>query len=421
VVSSWLRSRAGADGVGPAGPAVAAGRVLAELVLPGLVVSGLVMIGLAGCRSPERTPSGSTTQASTTQASSTASSTGSGTNATGAPGVAGVPIDPARCERNRAVGPVRVRIGSDGLGAAGSIEWAVALQRGYFEQLCLDVELVLSPSVPSFALVATGLAEFSSASSFTELVRNSTPEQALTAVYIAGRAPAEVLVVETSQTGSTSPAPGRLDAEALRGTVIGVSGDLPPSIQVMLAQAGLTRDLDYSVAEQQPGPVTFDKGEAVAMPRFEAERLDSGTTAMLDPLDVGVSGSFGVVYTSASFAKDHPEATADLARAALRGFADAVADPEGAVQVAFAATNQSADAATSGTQLARWKSEAKLIVELTPSGVGWGQIDVGALDAEVTEYIAAGIFPVKPDVTEAFISGLVESISTADGQIIFPS
>jgi putative hydroxymethylpyrimidine transport system substrate-binding protein len=331
-------------------------------------------------------------------------------------------IDRARCDRNRAVGPIVFRTGLDFAAAASTIEWIVAKDKGYFEQLCLDVRLESSFTAANYLLVAAGKAQFASGGSYTEFLRSSSSEEPLQAAYVLGRGPMEVLIVNGAK---------EVSLRDLSGKAIGVKGDLPPSIQVMLSKAGLSRDLDYStVSVDGFDPVIHLADPAVPIDAlagnrsFEPGHLERATVKhqIIDPLNEAVPGSFGVVFTSQSFAREHPEVTADVVRAALRGLADAVAEPAGAVAMAVAAIEKGGNpnSLSLETETFRWTVEARLIVDLTPSGVAWGAIDPAMLEGEVDDYTAAGIFPVKPDITATFLDGLVMSVSTPDGQVDFP-
>lgn len=398
-------------------------------VLAAVAVGALSVIGLAACGSDddagpatsdatataEPTPSdtvvGETTSAETT--------VGDTTPATGASAATTPAIDPARCERNRAAGTITFLTGFDFAAASSIVEWIVAEERGYFEQLCLDVELRSSFSSANYPLVAAGKAQFASGGSYTEFLRNSPPEDPLQVAYVLGRAPIEVLLVKP-ETGASSVAD-------LAGKKIGVKGDLPPAIQVMLSKAGLTRDVDYeTVTVDGFDPVQHFALPIDALPGWrsnEPGRLERAGVPFttFDPLENGVPGSFGVVFTSSSFATANPEVTADVIRAALRGLQDAMADPAGAVDIAVRRieANGNPNFLSPETEGFRWQTEARTIADLTPAGVAAGTVDPAALQAEVDAATDAAVFPVKPDITGTFLDGVVASVAGRDG-VTFP-
>ncbi len=128
-------------------------------------------------------------------------------------------IDPDRCARNKAAGTLTFLTGFDFAAASSIVEWVVADERGYFDALCLDVELKSSFSSANYPLVAAGKAHFASGGSYTELLRNSPAEDPVQVAYVLGRAPIEVLLVK--------PEAGASTVAGLKGKKIGVKGDLP--------------------------------------------------------------------------------------------------------------------------------------------------------------------------------------------------
>ena len=86
------------------------------------------------------------------------------------PVVAGEPFPADRCEANKAAGTISYLSGFDFAAAASIIEVLIADERGYYDDLCLDVKLTPSFSTTNLPLVASNQAQFSSAGSFAELV-----------------------------------------------------------------------------------------------------------------------------------------------------------------------------------------------------------------------------------------------------------
>lgn len=393
------------------------------------LAGALLLLGLGACGSDAGAPADTAAAAATSAPAETsapgdsaapADTAAPATSASATAATAAAPIDPDRCARNRAVGRITFLTGFDFAAASSIVEWIVAEERGYFDALCLDVELTSSFSSANFALVAAGKAQFASGGSYTELLRNSPEEDPLQLAYVLGRAPIEVLLVK--------PSSGIETLAGLSGRKIGVKGDLPPAIQVMLARAGLTRDLDYStVTVDGFDPVQHFSLPIDALPAWrsnEPGRLERAGVPfrVFDPLDNGVPGSFGAVFTSRAWATAHPEVVADVVRAALRGLEDAMADPAAAVALAVGRieANGNPNFLSAETEGFRWTTEARTIRDLTPEGVPVGAADAAALQAEVDAATEAGVFPVKPDTAGTWIDGLVDKVSGPDGRVAFP-
>jgi hypothetical protein len=88
---------------------------------------------------------------------------------------AGEPFPDERCEANRAAGTVKYNTGFDFAAAASILEVVVADERGYFDELCLDVEITPSFSTANYPLVASNQIQFASAGSFSEVAAFSRP------------------------------------------------------------------------------------------------------------------------------------------------------------------------------------------------------------------------------------------------------
>ena len=67
-------------------------------------------------------------------------------------------IDPERCAANQAAGTITYASSFDFAAAASIVDVVVAKEKGYFEALCLDVELVPGFSTSNYPLVTAGTA-----------------------------------------------------------------------------------------------------------------------------------------------------------------------------------------------------------------------------------------------------------------------
>ena len=83
--------------------------------------------------------------------------------------MAGEPLPDERCAANEAAGTIDYFTGFDYAAAASILEVIVADERGYYDDLCLDVVITPGASTTNYALVAANEAQFASAGSFSEL------------------------------------------------------------------------------------------------------------------------------------------------------------------------------------------------------------------------------------------------------------
>ncbi|MET0325992.1 MAG: ABC transporter substrate-binding protein, partial [Ilumatobacteraceae bacterium] len=250
------------------------------------------------------------------------------------PVVAGEPFPEDRCAANEAAGTITYLSGFDFAATASIIDVVVADAAGYYEDLCLDVELTPSFSTANYPIVAAGDAQIGSGGSFSEVVDFSIANDVeLVAVDVEGRTAIDSLILH----------PGAAtELEDLAGATIGVKGKIPPSVAAMLAGAGLVEGTDYQTVPMDGfDPVAqWELDGIVGFPGYKSNEpgtLERAGIAfdLFDPTEYDIPGSFGVLFTTAQFAEEHPTVLEDFLRATMKGLADAVADPAAATQSAI--------------------------------------------------------------------------------------
>lgn len=371
-------------------------------------------LGVAACGSDSKPAATTGTTASTTPSSGPADSTP-------ASGVTTEGISAEECAANKAAGKITYLSGFDFSAEASIIDVVVAKQKGYFDKMCLDVELRSGLSTTNYPLVAANQAQFSSAGNFTEILNFSTSGARFVALANYGKVPIEALVTKD---------PTITDLAQLKGKTIGVKGDLPPSLVAMLAKAGLVRGTDYKeIILEGFDPVAQLQLDIDALPVYknnEPRTLDAAGVkyALFDPAKSDTPGSFGLIYTSEQFAKDHPTAVAGFTRAALRGMEDAVADPAAAVKMSVDMINAAGNQffLTEEGETFRWTTELGIIKDGTPAGEPIGLIDPDRFKTEYDAYVAAGAFPDgAPEFYEAWNADLARSMYDSSGKVIWPT
>jgi NitT/TauT family transport system substrate-binding protein len=151
--------------------------------------------------------------------------------------VSGEPFPEERCAQNEAAGTITYLTGFDFAAAASIIDVIVADDQGYYDELCLDVEILPSFSTANYPLIAENQAQFSSGGSFSEVVAFADANDAeFVIMAVDGRTAIDGLIVKPGEAAAL---------EDLEGTTIGVKGKLPASIEVMLSGAGLTEGENY--------------------------------------------------------------------------------------------------------------------------------------------------------------------------------
>ena len=302
-----------------------------------------------------------------------------------------------RCQANRDAGKMTFVTGFDFAAAAGIIDAIVADAQGYFEELCIDFEIQPGFAPSNGALVIEGQAQFGASGSFAELVANNVAgEGDLVALLHWGRTAIEAIVLPEGS--------GIEDFAGLCGSLIGIKGDLPYSLQASVALSGIDRTCFEEILLDGFDPVAHLDLGIDALPVYKSNEPNTLTNSgvpftMLDPLDFDVPSSFGVTFTTQSMIDDNPGLVADVVRALVRAQEFAAANPDVAVENAF----ELIDAAGNPLYFAmeaeryRWGVESALIAELAPAGVGVGIPDLDLFGAEIDALVQAGVFESTPD------------------------
>jgi ABC-type nitrate/sulfonate/bicarbonate transport system substrate-binding protein len=337
--------------------------------------------------------------------------------------VAGEPFPADRCAANEAAGTITYLSGFDFAATASIVDVLVADSKGYYDELCLDVEIKASFSVDNYPQIAANQAQFSSGGSFSEMVDFAGANDAgFVALAVEGRTGIDALITKD----------GEIDTLAdVEGTKIGVKGALSTSVRAMLAQQGLVEGVDFEtvgldgfdplVHIEAPGIIGFP-----GYKNNEPEQLAAADVPfkLYDPSDFGVPGSFGVIYSNQTFLSEHPTAAQDFMRATMRGLFDAIADPEAAAQVAVDAINANGNAMflSPEGELARWTIDAKLVGESATADKPLGLPLIDMLNDEVTTYAEIGLFDgVAPVIDTMVDPAVLEGVYDDTGTVIWPS
>jgi ABC-type nitrate/sulfonate/bicarbonate transport system substrate-binding protein len=236
-------------------------------------------------------------------------------------------------------------------------------------------------------------------------------------VVLYGRSAIEGLVIPKDK--------GIASLADLKGKTIGVKGALPPSMVALLASEGLVAGQDYEeVLLDGFDPVAHLATGIDALPVFrsnEPGQLERAGIAF-DLYDAGeLPGSFGLIFTNAKFAAEHPTALEDFVKADLAGWAAAVADPDAAV----AAAVKRIDAAGNPNFLSpdgegfRFTTEAKIVADATPAGVGQGVIDAKQLQAQLDAYVTAGVLTGDVSIDNTFLAEATANAYDKSGTLLW--
>ncbi len=324
----------------------------------------------------------------------------------------GLPLfgTPERCEANRAAGPLIFMTGFDLAAAAGIIEVVVAEDKGYFDDMCLDVTIQPGFAPGNSAALAAGTVQLGVTATFGELVTTNIRGDAdLMGFAQLGHTAISQLLID--------PASGVTDLPDLAGMTMGIKGDIPIAIQAMIAKAGLQRGTFEELLLDGFNPVEHFALGIEALPVYRSNEprwLDLAGIDYItfDPLDYEVPASFAIYMTTRSFYEEHPTVVEDFVRAGLRGYYSAAENPEEAIDLAFerieAAGNQMFLAREH--ELYRWTTDQEIIEDVTPDGLVIGQMNVARLGEEIENLVDLGVYEEKPDWASMLDASLVPKL-----------
>jgi ABC-type nitrate/sulfonate/bicarbonate transport system substrate-binding protein len=321
---------------------------------------------------------------------------------------------PERCEANRAAGTMTFMTGYDYAADAGILDVVAAEQQGFYDDMCLDVEVQPGLSPANSAALASGTVQLADAPSFGEMVNQNVNGGAdLMGFGQLGHTSITSLLVPAD-----SPVQELTDLE---GKTIGIKGDIPFPVLAMLEEAGLKRGTYTELLLDGFDPVEHFALGIDALPVYKSNEpalLDDAGFAYreFDPLDYDIPASFAIYMSTRSFYEEHPTAIEDFVRASLMGYHYAAENPEEAVAGAFelidAAGNQFFLA--QDHELDRWSVETQLIEEVTPADMVIGQMDVDQLGAEVQTLTDLGVFDTLPDWESMLDASIVPKLYEGD-------
>ncbi len=327
-----------------------------------------------------------------------------------AAGVTADGISQDRCDQNKKAGKLTYLTSFDFSASVSILDVIVAKDKGFFDKMCLDVDIKPGQAPANEQQVASGAAQFSSGGSFGEIVNTNVQSNTnIVALVQYGKTAIEELLVK--------PESGVKQITDLKGKTMGVKGDIPYSIQTMLGKFDVKRSDIKELALNTYDPVEHFGLALDALPVYksnEPAKLDAKGIkyVVFNPLDYDIPSSFGMLYTSKSFLNDHPSAAQDFARAAIHGFEYAQEHPEEAVKLSVDRINANGNKAYLSLEgeTFRWQTESKIVKDSTPKDQPIGAIDTAKAEAEIDALTKAGVFKAKPEIASMIAPDVVEGI-----------
>ncbi len=357
-----------------------------------MAVSAALLV-LAGCGSSDSEGSGGA----------------SSTDATEAAGA----ISAERCAENKAAGKVTYLTGYYWQASVSILEVIAADELGYFDDLCLDVEL--QPGQGDISqntkLLASGQASIGGLSEQDAMTANAN---GLSVLGISSYSDAGLDILMTRREIT--------DLAQLKGKTLGQKGWVPVGVAAMLGQAGLALD-DLTEVKVGYDPTVLTRGQVDALTGFisnEPNQLrDAGEDVTVwEPKDFGVAGSIGSFAANPSFAADHPTAVEDFLRAVVHAYDHCVEDADECL--GYQAELAGADSDPEHEK-AVWATETQVVAD-NPLPGKWGSVDldnVTSLAGIISEY--GGVAISSQDAVSWFSNDYADAVVDDSGSVIWPA
>ncbi|MFT4286927.1 ABC transporter substrate-binding protein [Nocardioides sp.] len=318
-----------------------------------------------------------------------------------------------RCAQNAAAGKITYLTGYYWQASVSILEVIAADALGYFDDLCLDVELQPGQGDVSqnTKLLASGQAQLGGLSEQDAMTANAS---GLSVLGISSYSDAGLDILMTG--------PDITDLAQLKGKTLGEKGWVPVGVLAMLGQAGLAPD-DVKQVKVGYDPTVLTRGQVDALTGFisnEPNQLrEAGEEVTVwQPKDFGVAGSLGSYAANPSFAADHPTAVEDFLRAVFKAYgycSEAVDECLG-----YQAERAGADA-DPAHEKSVWTTETQVVAD-NPLPVKWGSVDldnVRSLAGVISEYGGVSVSP--DDAVSWFTNDYADKVVDDSGAVIWPA
>ena len=324
-------------------------------------------------------------------------------------------VDQETCDRNRAAGTITYISGYGYSSSAGQMDVFMAEELGYFDALCLDVEINAS-GANGQQLVSAGQAQFTALGSASDVMLSAANSKNLTAIATYGN---------TSPFAITTNEAVR-SLKDLEGKRLGYFINLTPVSMAMLDAAGvdmskveLIKMTSYDPTVVTRGQVDGIVGYASGQPK-QLEALGLPHNVFL-PSDFGLNTTYNVLEVNSQFLDEHRDVVADFMRADLKALQYCLDEPERCIDtMAKLAAESGQGAAFPKEQLERtWSVESQYVRdnEIGPLGVHTEEQWQPEYDI-VLEYAGVRDLPALSAMME---TDLVAELYDEAGALLWPS
>ena len=285
----------------------------------------------------------------------------------------------------------------------------VALEKGYYEEEGLDVTILPGgPDIVPEQQVANGTAQIG-----VNWVASLLPHQAegMPLVQIAQiYQKSGLLLVMKKDSGIQSPADlaGKKVGNWMGGNEFEILAlfdkyDFDPNSDLQFVKQGFTMDQFLSGELDAASAMTYNEYHVVL-----EQGVPESDLSVIDMNDEGVAMLEDNLFANSEWLADNKEVAAKFVRASIKGWQDAINDPEGAVDIIMAQSE--AGSSTREHQLTMMQEVAKLVVP-----EGFDPANIGVIDKEMFQQTADiahkfGVIKEPANLEEAYTDEIMEMV-----------
>ncbi|MEI3847974.1 MULTISPECIES: ABC transporter substrate-binding protein [unclassified Microbacterium] len=266
-------------------------------------------------------------------------------------------VDADACTRNQDAGTITYISGYGYSASAGQLDVFLAQELGYFDELCLDVEINAS-GANGQQLVASGQAQFTALGSASDVMLAAANSKNLTAVATYGTTPPFSIFGNEKLTS----------LKDLEGGSLGYFINLTPIASAMLDNAGVDASKVEMIKMTNYDPTVVVREQVDAIVGYASNQPQSLKAQGLPfsdflPEDEGVEGTYNVMEVNSRFLAEHREVAADFMRASLKALQYCLDESDACIDtLAKLAEDNNQGAAFPRDQLARtWAVESEWV------------------------------------------------------------
>lgn len=316
------------------------------------------------------------------------------------------------CARNQSVGTITYVSGYGYSASAGQLDVFLAKEFGFFDALCLDVE-INAGGANGQLLVASGQAQFTALGSASDVMLAAANSRNLKAVATYGNnSPFSIFANEKIKS-----------LKDLEGGTLGYFINITPIAKAMLDAAGVDMSKVSLIKMTNYDPTVVPRGQVDAIVGYasnQPEKLRSLGMPFNEfrPKDFGLQGTYNVMEVNSQFLEENREVAADFMRASLRALDYCLMNEQDCVEQisVLAAANNQGSAFPVDQQARTWAVESSWVRNSNKAPGAHSPADWENEHAMVAKY---GELVELPAIDQMMDADLVADLYK-DGQLQWP-